>query len=65
MKTWRIACAVKDVWGTQWFTVRARTRKEALAKHKAGKSEFADEEIEVTDLEDPDESEIEEVELGE
>lgn len=53
MKSFTIACSVNRVQGHQYFIVDAKTRDEAIKKFKAGESKFDYEEIEVTELGEP------------
>ena len=57
---YRITCPVKIATGTQTYTVEAKSAEEALRKHKAGESEYEDEDIEVYSLGTP---EVEKVEF--
>lgn len=59
-KLFRITQSVRNASGWQAWTVRANTEHEALLLHKKGKSEFEDQEVEVTALDEPETEEIQE-----
>lgn len=56
---YRLVCAVTSAAGYQCWTVNAASEAEAIALHRAGKSEFEDQELEVTDLGEPEVSIVE------
>lgn len=53
MPKYVIRCPIEAARGHQWWEVEASDPKDALAKHEAGKSDFVDEEVEVTGLGKP------------
>lgn len=54
MKKFRIICAVERASGNQTWLVDADSREDALKRYKAGEGVFEAEEVEVTDLGEPD-----------
>lgn len=62
-KSYLISTNVENASGWQYWRVEATSREEAIELHKKGESEFEWEEVEVTDLGEPEvieETEIEE-----
>lgn len=61
MSKYRVAANIERASGTQYWTVEADNPEEALLKHKKGESEFEFEELEVTELSDPELADVEDI----
>jgi hypothetical protein len=59
MKKYRITVPVTRASGWQTYTVKAESITEALIAHQNGDSDFEDEELEVTNLGEPEVEELE------
>lgn len=53
MNQYRITCPVESVKGEQFFLVDAESKEDAIAKHRAGQSQFEGENVEVYELGTP------------
>jgi len=62
MPNFRVRCDVDNVNGYQSWIVEASSKEEAILKYEKGEGEFEAEELEVTSLDPPDISAVEEVE---